>query len=273
MIKITFSEPKSAEWLDWRNRCTAAIQSLIDDHNANDTLTITNLYKEQKAVYFDLHSNFYGKCAYCESSIASNQPGDVEHFRPKGRLTDSNNKPIMIDDGNGGQIPHPGYYWLAYHFENLLPSCIDCNRPSRGNSGGTLIGKWDQFPVKGNRATQPGEEVHEQPLLINPSLEDPDNYLEIDELGILHGRDDRGEKCIDLFGLNMREALVNERKSAYENVKDKARIIIIGRLMGTLSPDREAELQAYKDGTKPFSIAGRKAISDFNLEMNSQMAI
>ena len=58
-----------------------------------------------------------GKCAYCESFYAGTQPVDVEHYRPKGKV-----------DGMAG---HPGYWWLAGRWENLLPSCIDCNRKRR----------------------------------------------------------------------------------------------------------------------------------------------
>jgi hypothetical protein len=267
MTKVTFHEPATTEWQDWKNRCISAIRGLIDDYSNGTQLEINNLYKEQKAIYFDTHSNFHGKCAYCESLIASNQPGDVEHFRPKGRITDANNRPVMIDDGAGNKIPHPGYYWLAYRFENLLPSCIDCNRPSKGNSTGILIGKWDQFPVRGDNALNPGDEIDEEPLLIHPIDEDPENHLEVDNIGVLHSKDDRGEKCIEIFGLNLREALVNERKNIYDDVKDKAKLLIIARANGAPTERYENEILAYKAGVKPYSIAGRKAIMDISNEL------
>lgn len=53
---------------------------------------------------------FHYKCAYCESRI---EKCEVEHYRPKGRV-----------DGSA----HPGYYWLAYEWENLYPSCESCNK-------------------------------------------------------------------------------------------------------------------------------------------------
>ncbi|MEF9674035.1 hypothetical protein QNM99_25505 [Pseudomonas sp. PCH446] len=39
---------------------------------------------------------------------------DVEHYRPKGAVSED--------------ASHPGYWWVAMDWDNLLPSCIDCNR-------------------------------------------------------------------------------------------------------------------------------------------------
>ena len=128
MIKITFVEPVSEDWLNWKNNCQQATTEIINSVNQAMHPTVTNLYKDQKPVFVDTKCNFFGKCAYCESLITNNQPGDVDHYRPKGRVMDANNKPVMITTALG-ENPHPGYYWLAYQFSNLLPSCIDCNRP------------------------------------------------------------------------------------------------------------------------------------------------
>lgn len=57
---------------------------------------------------------FHGKCAYCETSYAASAPVDIEHYRPKGGVSEA---PV-----------HGGYWWIAMQWENLLPSCIDCNR-------------------------------------------------------------------------------------------------------------------------------------------------
>lgn len=57
---------------------------------------------------------FHGKCAYCESRYDITGPVDIEHYRPKA--------------GIEGLSGHRGYWWLAGAWDNLLPSCIDCNR-------------------------------------------------------------------------------------------------------------------------------------------------
>eukprot|EP01034_Spumella_vulgaris_P009128 gene9128-11597_t len=61
-----------------------------------------------------LDALFHGKCAYCETFYSASAPVDVEHYRPKGAVSENPN--------------HPGYWWLAMSWDNLLPSCIDCNR-------------------------------------------------------------------------------------------------------------------------------------------------
>ncbi len=135
MIYVNFKEPNDALWIDWKSRCEKATEELISRAQADDEIVITNLYKETKSYFFKHDDYFFGKCVYCESLITNNHPGDVEHFRPKGRVTDLNNKPVMIKS-NGKEVSHPGYYWLAYEISNLMPSCEDCNRPSSGNSQG-----------------------------------------------------------------------------------------------------------------------------------------
>lgn len=145
-----------------------------------------------------LEQAFHGKCAYCESPYGVTQPVDVEHFRPKGKV-----------EG----VEHAGYWWLAMDWDNLLPSCIDCNRrrgqevadPAddaqstvKGNAG-----KKDLFPLKAgavhahielNDATVAGlvealsksdllDKDEAARLLIDPTREDPNEFLEFRSAG------------------------------------------------------------------------------------------
>lgn len=142
-------------------------------------------YKET-SVKNALEKLFYGKCAYCESFYAGLQPVDVEHYRPKGEVE--------------GVFGHPGYWWLAMEWSNLLPSCIDCNRrrnqktPKPGEdrmvalradgdfdrSRSILSGKQSAFPLmEGSaHAAQPDEDVEaEKRLLLDPTRDDPDRHL------------------------------------------------------------------------------------------------
>src|SRR5262245_43420933 len=66
------------------------------------------------AVCQALDDLFHGKCAYCESSYRAVDSRDVEHFRPKGGVTEA--------------PEHPGYWWLAASWSSLLPSCPPCNQ-------------------------------------------------------------------------------------------------------------------------------------------------
>ncbi|MBY3101151.1 endonuclease [Rhizobium laguerreae] len=142
-------------------------------------------YKES-AVKVELERLFHGKCAYCESFFASTQPVDVEHYRPKGEVE--------------GVADHPGYYWLAMDWSNLLPSCIDCNRRREQKapdvaigsivkllSGGEFdrtrkmsLGKSSAFPLatERGRARNPEDTlISEQRLLLDPTRDDPRAHL------------------------------------------------------------------------------------------------
>src|SRR5262249_45973388 len=101
------------------------------------------LWKELKWHLFEL---FHGKCAYCEHKPQAGYPGDVEHYRPKGKVDEDPN--------------HPGYYWLAYDPRNLLPSCSRCNQPPTA--------KRTRFPVEGAHSRDSRNLAAEKPLLLNP---------------------------------------------------------------------------------------------------------
>lgn len=132
---------------------------------------VTAHYKHAQ-VKMTLEELFYDKCAYCESRPTPSNAWDVEHYRPKGRVAEN--------------AKHPGYYWLAYEWDNLLPACADCNRKRkdapRYDDPKELPaqGKLDQFPVEDekNRAMMPGDDLkQENPHLLNPCLDDPEKHL------------------------------------------------------------------------------------------------
>lgn len=133
-----------------------------------------------------LHKLFHGKCAYCESFFASTAPVDVEHYRPKGNVEE--------------RPDHGGYWWLAMDWENLLPSCIDCNRRREqtlpelshqltvlmetdnefNHSVAVKTGKHDCFPVLGTHAevgASTADYSGEYALLLNPCVDRPDEHL------------------------------------------------------------------------------------------------
>jgi uncharacterized protein (TIGR02646 family) len=127
-------------------------------------------YKHQQ-VRAALQAAFGGKCAYCETSYTATQPLAVEHFRPKGGVT------------IGGALVPPGYWWLASHWENLLPSCTDCNSPRRQDFPGGVpatAGKANAFPLptERRRAHCQGDEKKERPLLLHPYFDQPEEHLE-----------------------------------------------------------------------------------------------
>lgn len=98
-----------------------------------------SIYSE-KSVRKILLKMFNGKCAYCESKITAIYNGDIEHFRPKGKIKEAN-------------PTKPGYFWLASEWENLLFACPFCNQTNThefkngDNIEETVLGKLDQFPL------------------------------------------------------------------------------------------------------------------------------
>ena len=151
------------------------------------------------------------KCAYCETRYGATQPVDIEHYRPKGPFRDS--------DGT----EHTGYYWLAASWDNLLPSCIDCNRRRRHGSRGSY-GKASMFPIKGARATAPGEERFERRLLLHPCRDNPTLHLWfLPDGGVIPrrtatGRSSiKGRTSIEVYGLQ-RPQLVRERAAYIRRV-------------------------------------------------------
>jgi uncharacterized protein (TIGR02646 family) len=121
-----------------------------------------------------LNEMFSGKCAYCESRISAVHPTDIEHYRPKAA--------VLV----GEKPEKPGYYWLAAHWENLLASCIFCNRPNRheliAGDGKLTQGKGSHFPLLDERhRVRSSREDHsrEVPLILDPcGKRDPRDHLQ-----------------------------------------------------------------------------------------------
>jgi hypothetical protein len=183
---IRINRPRGLAPAAWLTKAEKETQDAIDAYKsarqASKTIKAPKTkafeFKYDYAVYGDallrhaLNTIYHYKCAYCESMYGATQPVAVEHWRPKGEVIE------------GGTRIKPGYYWLGAAWENLLPSCTDCNSPRRQivEAGETpvLMGKGNHFPlVPGTkRAKRPGQEKDEQPLLLNPEVDDPDQHLE-----------------------------------------------------------------------------------------------
>jgi hypothetical protein len=190
-----------------------------------------SIWGELKVYLFDV---FDQHCAYCECDLLSDSFGGVEHYRPKNPVLD--------------EVGHPGYHWLAYEPTNYLPTCSRCNTT-----------KSNFFPLAPHslRASAPGKEAAEQPLLLNPFFLGGEvaDHLEFtfevdpDKLGgVAKGRTPEGQASIERLGLN-REDLVPKR--AYEQ----------NRAVGDYFHQRAAgmspppALEQVKAGLRPFSAA------------------
>lgn len=167
---------------------------------------------------------FHHKCAYCETREVG-YIADAEHFRPKGQVRSKSGIVKTFDVDGKSEIAHPGYFWLAYRWENLLPSCNTCNRYG---------GKKDLFPVENahiavKRITDPNEvrnlrhqirqsqkingifylepddlDVFEKRLLLHPYFDRPEEhlYFRVDGKAAARPGSKRGEASIEVFHLN-----------------------------------------------------------------------
>ncbi len=249
MRKIKIQPPDSLAWQRWDKKCQKATQKNWAKVNRGEQPEFDgNLYKKYKDFFMD--AAFHGKCGYCECPVKDFQHGDVEHFRPKAQVTKEKDEPI----------DHPGYHWLAYDWQNLLISCQKCNQISQ--RGKQKIGKGCRFPVLGIHAQTPETIAQEKPLLINPTSDLPEDlpskHLAINADGTLQGLTDRGKTCIQVFGLNIREQLVSQRKIAY-----RESLLLQAALKSNSPEERDRAIQeiiAIKKGKEPYSIAQIEAV-------------
>lgn len=271
MIRIAFVEPVTAEWQEWVQDCDKA-QTDHDDKILRGEPSEANgsLYgRLKKTFYLDPEGPFHGKCAFCEDFIRASQHGDIEHFRPKGAIVDlATNKKLK---SRGTEQPHPGYYWLAYDWRNLLPACQLCNQPSTEPEG-KPIGKRNYFPLadEAKRAQKKGEENAEEPLLINPVMEDPEPHLGIDgKTGVMFARNEspKGNACIKIFGLNLRD-LPDQRSDVYDKTRILYKALIDARYTGAADlPRLEQKFQRILEGRDRFAAAARLAVTDVRREL------
>ncbi|NVK52514.1 MAG: hypothetical protein HWD85_06230 [Flavobacteriaceae bacterium] len=114
----------------------------------------SHIWSEIKEVFMKIQGN---KCAFCEGELEGKTSGkgvhDVEHFRPKNRITKWQSSPEF--NALGIAITEPtvskGYHLLTYNLLNYSIACGPCNQAI----------KKDRFPIKGNYNT----------LMENPSIE------------------------------------------------------------------------------------------------------
>ena len=277
MIKIDFPEPTSTEWQKWREKCDIARDKLVSDVENGKKPKITDLYKDSRMqkIYKSRQGPFYEKCAYCERDVPMNQ-GSIEHWRPKGRVTSASNKLVKIKTNNGTMCAHPGYYWLAYEWQNLLLACGTCNGSLRIEVSGQsqLVGKGTRFPVKRFRAKKMGEESRERPLLINPVMEDPADHMKVDrDTGVMIEKTPRGKICIDIFGLNIREALLEKRLEYIKKTRSLIKYSLIQIKFGEPDEKEEAmreltkKVERIKSGAIPYSAGCRVVLQEFRNEL------
>jgi hypothetical protein len=285
------------KWREWAHKETSTVVERFEEwleleqQNGRPFQAKFNaeVWKALKDWY--LESVFYEKCAYCERRIMGYY-GDAEHYRPKGAVKQPKEGGglervtcELPDPRHPGQVmtvPHPGYFWLAYDWRNLLPACVYCN------SG---YGKNDRFDAKRyavmvmlKQSEVDGLPVYERPLrskkwpsyyypspialdtieeprLLNPlnavGKIDPRQHIRFGIKGMVAAVDgsDRGESTIEILRLR-EDKLTRARQEAQEAFRDKYYDAM--RRFDPQAPQNAAAttlLDEYSHGRYPFSAA------------------
>ena len=167
-----------------------------------------------------------GVCCYCESHYDVTGYGEVEHFRPKGGWK---------QDEDDKELQHPGYYWLAYKWENLMYACKKCN-----------VGyKQNYFPLEDpdKRFKKKTLDIsQEKPLLINPYEEQhPEQHMTF-EGPTIRALSEKGKASIKYYGLD-RVELDEERRRIFNPLNALARAA--GFLHGKEKEETVNELKKF----------------------------
>lgn len=149
-----------------------------------------------------------GVCCYCESHYDVTGYGEVEHFRPKGGWQ---------QDKDDKSLHQPGYYWLAYRWDNLMYACKKCN-----------VGyKQNYFPLEdpSKRFKEGTLDIsQEKPLLINPYEElHPEDHLTF-KGPIIEAKTAKGAASIIYYGLDRNE-LDEERRRIFNPLNALAKAV------------------------------------------------
>lgn len=256
--------PDGQDWVTWRSSVDKVLSEVVDEggkgwqpFSSKTTRTLpaeympqfslgvrNSTYKRARPFLVQLHGE---KCAYCESPYDNVTHVDVEHYRPKGEVTDIDGKVV----GNGKYPEHPGYYWLAYLWGNLLLSCPLCNRPPA---------KGTKFPLVSEkvRAYEPSDAIKdEEPFALNPYVDDPEVHINFDVIdGLLGYKTERGRVSVeDIYHLN-RAGLVKARgRLVRSEIKPLARDIADARMDSDWTRLKEVveEVKSHWEVAEPYS--------------------
>ena len=220
--KFTKAEKETLEAINYYSDTN----NLEDDTKKPPTF---NVYKD-KELKKEISSLFNKKCAYCDSTFLATSNADIEHFRPKKAYN-------SFRDNKDEKLIEPGYYWLAAEWDNLLWSCILCNRKNRldqpNEEGLKPLGKKNRFPIskEEKRIRSHNQDLKKEIeflLIVDPCRDDPMEHFDFpvnnsDDLGIvkakLNGDGKPSEKAvasIPLYGLNRLELVISRKEVALD---------------------------------------------------------
>lgn len=218
-----------------------------------------------------IYEKFFGcKCWYSESKNPGSSK-DMDHFRPKAE--------VFEDDS------HPGYWWLAFDWENYRYSCQFSNRLKKNPETAITGGKGSHFPLfeNGSKACRPTDDhKSENHVLLDPCVAGDFRLLSFEENGkpIIHPKfngdsdsERRVRESIKYMNLDYpafneeRGLLYKEIKEIIENADREYKLYAQdkGRNQALLATFRSriAELEKKRDLKAPYSRAAEIFIGYF----------
>lgn len=203
-----------------------------DDYLAGKPFDIKDIYK-MPIVKKTLSLKQYNKCCFSEAKFIGGDYPHVDHFRPKKR----------IDILQTGEKLFPGYYWLAYDWENLFlcKELINCSY------------KKNYFPLvnESERNRNHHDTYIEKNILIDPSKENPRDHIifvehEPKPLTI------KGRENVELLGLRDSSFTEARRKRFRELKKLKDQVdIAVATGLGLRHSVIEGNIQELKAAIRP----------------------
>ena len=208
MIKIQRIYPGPAKLLKNGNRqteldCAAYDEKPEEYRDGTKRFTYKNYYNwgVVKDALMKMH---HGKCCYCEKDI-ERADLHVEHFRPKGAFRQASN----------GDYEYPGYYWLAYSWDNLLLACPTCN----GAKSAT-------FPLANpeERARSHNDDLGKEiAIYVNPTIDNPRDHIRFKD-DAPYPLTERGLRTIN--DLKLRRDGLNELRLKHFSIFNDFRFIL-----------------------------------------------
>jgi hypothetical protein len=250
------------------NTVPASLQDC--DEKIKDALINKNKHNfrgyAQDDVKQELSKIYNNKCAFCETDTTAGSVLQVEHYRPKAKVTE--------------EPAHKGYYWLAYEWTNLLYACASCNRA-----------KANFFPlhINGIRVFQPVLNagildkasckfdssilLNEKPLLLNPEAKDfkPEKHIILGPNGNIVSVSPQGKTTIEKCKLHRpsliiaRKGIVDKHLQNFFKAFEKKRNGIISQdnLIGRIQVEIEQMLDRIIEN-QPYTLLAKTMLKYFH---------
>lgn len=230
-----------------RSHCSAYSRDPVAYQTGEKKFEFSSTIYAHESVKQELIAAQQGKCCFCERLIGTD--GDVEHFRPK----------QAYKQAAGETLQRPGYYWLAYEWDNLYLSCPACNQRHKQNL----------FPLQNPAARAANHKQRidsEQPLFVDPGTENPEEFIGFrGEVAFAINGNQKGQVTIDSLKLNQR-SLPEARFQRLDLLKGLHGIVkLAAKQPSDIELQKEAEKatelleKAVRDSAE-FSAAARCAI-------------